>query len=150
MIERDLNDLWRLRDLVLGIRRQWLQWREGAVIDPSSTVSTSATLVGAGKGSIFIGAKTLVALKSLIIAQASDGSALPVKIGSRCFIGAGAVITPGVTIGDEVIVGAGSVVFDDIPDRCAVSGNPARIVKRNIEVGSYGRLRSALENYRTR
>lgn len=51
-----------------------------------------------------------------------------VKIGDRVFIGAGAIILPGVTIGSNVVVGAGSVVTRDIPDGQVVAGNPARFV----------------------
>ncbi|CAH0497937.1 DapH/DapD/GlmU-related protein [Novosphingobium sp. CECT 9465] len=144
----DLNDFWTVRAVVLNLRQNWLQWRHGAIIDRTSTVSTSATLVGGGKGDIRIGAETLVALKCLIIARDTFGTAKRITIGRRCFIGGGSIIMPGVTIGNEVIVGAGSVVFDDVPDRCAVAGNPARIVKRDIEVGRYGRLSYATLNMR--
>lgn len=51
-----------------------------------------------------------------------------VKIGSRVFIGAGAIVLPNVTIGDDVIIGAGSVVTKDIPNDSLVVGNPARVV----------------------
>ena len=51
-----------------------------------------------------------------------------VKIGNRVFVGAGAVILPGVTIGDDVVVGAGSVVTRDVPNGHVVAGNPARIL----------------------
>jgi maltose O-acetyltransferase len=51
-----------------------------------------------------------------------------VKIGNRVFIGASSIILPGVTIGDDVIVGAGSVVTRDIPDRVVSAGNPARVI----------------------
>ena len=57
-------------------------------------------------------------------------------------------IMPGVTIGDEVIVGAGAFVFEDVPSRCIVGGNPARILKTDIEVGKMGRLKGADENTR--
>ena len=43
---------------------------------------------------------------------------------------------PGVTIGDGVTVGAGSVVTQNVPNRCVVAGNPARIVKRIKEDGT--------------
>jgi UDP-2-acetamido-3-amino-2,3-dideoxy-glucuronate N-acetyltransferase len=43
-------------------------------------------------------------------------------------IGGGVVLCPGVTIGENALVGAGSVVTRDIPDRCIAMGNPARIV----------------------
>jgi maltose O-acetyltransferase len=52
----------------------------------------------------------------------------PVSIGSRVYVGARAVILPGVTIGDDAIVGAGSVVTRDVPPRTVVAGNPARVV----------------------
>ena len=50
-----------------------------------------------------------------------------VKIGSRTFIGARALIMPGVTIGDDCIIGAGSVVTHDIPNNSVACGNPARV-----------------------
>lgn len=49
-----------------------------------------------------------------------------VKIGNRVFVGANAIILPGITIGNDVIVGAGSVVTRDIPDGVVVAGNPAK------------------------
>jgi maltose O-acetyltransferase len=54
----------------------------------------------------------------------------PVSIGSNVWIGGGAIILPGVTIGDDAIVGAGSVVTRDVPPAATVVGNPARI--RNL------------------
>jgi maltose O-acetyltransferase len=47
------------------------------------------------------------------------------RIGNRVFIGAGSIILPGVTIGDDVIVAAGSVVHKDVEDNAVVAGNPA-------------------------
>jgi len=52
----------------------------------------------------------------------------PVKIGRGCFIGARSIILKGVTLGDRVIIGAGSVVTKDIPAYSIAAGNPARIV----------------------
>jgi maltose O-acetyltransferase len=54
----------------------------------------------------------------------------PVRIGSAVWIGGGAIILPGVTVGDEAIIGAGSVVTRDVPPGATVVGNPARIVPR--------------------
>ncbi len=51
----------------------------------------------------------------------------PVTIGNRVFIGANAVINKGVSIGDESIVAAGSVVTKDVPPRTVVAGVPARV-----------------------
>lgn len=54
----------------------------------------------------------------------------PVDIGRNVWIGAGALILPGVTVGDEALIGAGSVVTRDVPAGAAVAGNPARIMRR--------------------
>jgi maltose O-acetyltransferase len=54
----------------------------------------------------------------------------PVRIGNAVWIGGGAIILPGVTVGDEAIIGAGSVVTRDVAPGATVVGNPARIVRR--------------------
>jgi maltose O-acetyltransferase len=51
----------------------------------------------------------------------------PIHIGRNVWIGGGAIILPGVTIGDDAIVGAGSVVTRDVPPGATVIGNPARV-----------------------
>jgi len=55
--------------------------------------------------------------------------AAPIKIGHTCWIGGRSVICPGVTIGDNVVVGAGSVVTKDVPSNVVVAGNPAKIIR---------------------
>ena len=52
----------------------------------------------------------------------------PVEIGARCWIGMNALVMKGVTIGDEAIVAAGSVITRDVPARAIVAGNPARVL----------------------
>ena len=64
-------------------------------------------------------------------------------IGKNCFIAVGAIILPGVKIGDEVIVGAGAVVTKDVPSNNVVAGNPARIIRENIKMNDF----AALENW---
>lgn len=54
---------------------------------------------------------------------------MPVRIGKNCWIGAGAILVPGVTIGDNVVVGAGSIVTKDLPDNVVAVGNPCRILR---------------------
>ncbi len=54
---------------------------------------------------------------------------IPVRIGRNCWIGAGAVILPGVTIGDNTVIGAGSIVTKDIPDNVVAVGNPCRVMR---------------------
>lgn len=59
----------------------------------------------------------------------------PVTIGNNVWIGGQAVICPGVTIGDNSVIGAGSIVVKDVPANVVVAGNPARII-RHFEVKS--------------
>ena len=61
---------------------------------------------------------------------------MPVRIGKNCWLGAGVIVMPGVTIGDNTVIGAGSVVTKDIPDGVVAAGNPCRVLR---QVGSHDR-----------
>lgn len=54
---------------------------------------------------------------------------VPVCIGRNCWIGAGALLMPGVTVGDNTVVGAGSVVTHDLPSNVLAVGNPCRVLR---------------------
>jgi galactoside O-acetyltransferase len=54
----------------------------------------------------------------------------PVRIGKNCWIGAGVIVVPGVTIGDHTVIGAGSVVTKDIPADVVAVGNPCRVLRK--------------------
>jgi acetyltransferase-like isoleucine patch superfamily enzyme len=56
----------------------------------------------------------------------------PVRIGDGSWIGARAIILPGVTIGRRCLVAAGAVVSKDVPDDTLVAGNPARVVRELV------------------
>ncbi len=60
----------------------------------------------------------------------------PVHIGKNCWIGAGVLIMPGITIGDNVVVGAGSVVTKSLPSDVVAVGNPCRVLR---EVNAHDR-----------
>ena len=53
----------------------------------------------------------------------------PITIGSDVWVGGGAIICPGVSIGDRTVIGAGSVVTRDIPGDVVAAGNPARVIR---------------------
>ena len=55
------------------------------------------------------------------------------KIGNKVWIASGAMILPGITIGDGAIVAAGAVVTKDVPSRCMVAGVPAKVIKENVD-----------------
>ena len=60
----------------------------------------------------------------------------PIHIGKNCWIGAGAIILPGVSIGDNTVIGAGSIVTKDIPANVVAVGNPCRVLR---PIGDYDR-----------
>lgn len=61
---------------------------------------------------------------------------MPVHIGKNCWLGAGVIVLPGVSIGNNVVVGAGSVVTKDLPDNVVAVGNPCRVLR---EIGDHDR-----------
>lgn len=133
----------------------------GVLIEDFSTINN-------GVGGVQIGEKTIVGISNVIIGPVEIGnhvmlaqnvvvSALnhgyedisippseqkvqvrPVVISDNVWVGANAVITPGVTIGKHVVIGAGSVVTHDIPDYSVAVGIPARVVKKyNFDLKSW-------------
>lgn len=60
----------------------------------------------------------------------------PVHIGRNCWIGAGAILLPGVTVGDNAVIGAGSIVTRDVPANVLAVGNPCRVLR---EIGEHDR-----------
>lgn len=62
---------------------------------------------------------------------------LPIRIGRNCWLGAGVIVMPGVTIGDNVVIGAGSIVTKDIPSNVVAVGNPCRVLR---EVGEHDKI----------
>ena len=90
-------------------------------------------------GEIFVGDYTMLA-PNVILATAGHPilPALrekafqynaPVHIGKNCWIGAGAIVLPGVSVGDNSVIGAGSVVTKDIPANVIAVGNPCRVIR---------------------
>jgi maltose O-acetyltransferase len=61
--------------------------------------------------------------------------ALPVTIRDGVWIGGGAIICPGVTIGENTVVGAGSVVTRDLPPDVLAAGNPCRVIRSIVPEG---------------
>ena len=53
----------------------------------------------------------------------------PIRIGKNCWLGTGVIVLPGITIGDNVVIGAGSVVTKDLPSNVVAVGNPCKIIK---------------------
>ena len=58
---------------------------------------------------------------------------MPVMIGNHVWIGVGAIVLKGVTIGDGAVIAAGAVVTHDVPPGCMAAGNPARVIREDID-----------------
>jgi len=88
-------------------------------------------------GGIEIGDKTMIGQNVTIVTLNHDinpetrinATPKSVKIGKNVWIGADCTILPGVTIGDNSVIGAGSVVTKNVPDNVVVAGNPVKILK---------------------
>ena len=77
------------------------------------------------------GVHVYAATHPLAAAERSTGAEYgkPVTVGENVWIGGRAVLTPGVSIGDDAVVGAGAVVTEDVPPGVVVQGNPASVVR---------------------
>ncbi len=110
-----------------------MQLGEGAVI------SFSAKLDKTNPRGIHIGKYSVLSFRSAVLSHDSvNDRHYDTYIGDNCFIGAHAIVLPGVRIGDQCIVSAASVVMRDIPSGCLVTGNPARVVETNVKTTHYG------------
>lgn len=95
---------------------------------------------------IHIDSGTLVAFDAIVFAHdLSRAYASDTYIGKNCFIGAQAIIMPGVRVGDHCIVGSGAVVTKDVPSGSIVAGNPARVLRSGITTLKWGILQEAHE-----
>ena len=126
----------------LPLRANW----GGHHVHMGDLVYANSNLTLVDDGHIYIGSKvmfgpnvTVATANHPIDAELRDRGLQynkDVHIGNNVWIGAGAVIVPGVTIGDDAIIGAGSIVTKDIPANVVAVGNPCRVLR---EVGEHDR-----------
>lgn len=140
--------LSKSRYVLYNLHVRFLAWKfrtlYGMDIGEGTIISRKADLDKAvnPKG-IHIGKYTLITGHVDIIAHdVCRNMKADVRIGDNCFIGNGAILLPGITIGNEVIIGAGSVVTKDVPSNTIVAGNPARIIQGGVFLDHYGKIKS--------
>lgn len=119
----------------------YVECPEKLIIEDEASLGCDVSIMGIG--GVLIGKGTMIAKGAKIITTTHDSNAplmrvtsihKPVSIGKEVWIGAGAIILPGIKIGDHAIVGAGAVVTNDVEEYQVVAGVPARVVRyRNVE-----------------
>jgi galactoside O-acetyltransferase len=97
-------------------------------------------LVIVDDGDVYIGNNVMVAPNVTItptghpvdpdLRRPGNQFSIPIRIGNDVWIGANTVILPGVTIGNNSVIGAGSVVTHDIPENVVAVGNPCRVLRK--------------------
>jgi acetyltransferase-like isoleucine patch superfamily enzyme len=142
--KRGLDRLGGLRYALVSLRVWLFRKLFGMDIHPSCQISLSAKLDLTYPAGVHVGENTYLAFESRILCHdRTRGLHLHTRIGKNCFIGGRSLILPGVEIGDGCVVGAGAVVTKSMPEACVIAGNPARILRRNVVVGPYGRFSDA-------
>jgi maltose O-acetyltransferase len=146
--------LQRRRDVMRRIRGQptdaWMV-RRGLMLGSGVYINETATVDPDFLWLISIDDDAVIANHAHLIAH--DASTrhftgytriAPVRIGKRVYVGAGAIILPGVTVGDDAVVGAGAVVRRNVEAGVIVVGNPAQVVGTADEFAAKHRARQAV------
>ena len=113
--------------------------RMGMTIGENCKISRHAKLDRTFPQGIFIGDNTAISFDAAILTHDFvNGRHVETHIGANCFIGARSVVMPGVRIGDHSIIGVGTIVYADVLANSVVSGNPGRVVEKDIVTGKWG------------
>lgn len=117
-----------------------VEYRERVHIGSGCFVNADFEVIGAG--AVWIGDKVLIGpharfytpnhpVDPELRAQGWE-IGLPIRVGNRAWLGGSVTVCPGVSIGDDAVVGAGSVVTKDVPAGAIVAGNPARVIGSSV------------------
>jgi acetyltransferase-like isoleucine patch superfamily enzyme len=136
-----------LRLIVIFIRHLIYTKLYGMDISSTARISVGARLDKTFAKGIHIGDDSYVASGAIIFSHDfSRDIHTHTYVGKKCFIGANAIVMPGVLIGDQVIVGSGAIVTKNVPSNSVVAGNPAVIIKKEIKTKRFGQIVKENEN----
>ena len=113
--------------------RVWLHRMRGVELGRDVFIGTDVIIETAYPKLVSMGDRASLSVRTIVMAHnrgdaVSSDQQPTVRIGSDVYVGAGAIILPGVTLGEGAVVAAGSVVSRPVPPRTVVRGNPARPV----------------------
>lgn len=132
-----------IRNFLIWVRSLYLRKLFGINLHKTAKISLFAKLDLTNPKGIEIGKYSYIASGTCILSHDFSRSKYSnTIIGDYCFVGYGAIILPGVCIGNNSIVAAGAVVTKNIQPNCIVAGNPAVMIKDNIKTLKYGKLDS--------
>ena len=129
-----------LHQNLIGFVRLYYNRFWGTSIGTGSRISLSAKIDKTNPAGVIIGKHSALAFDAAILTHDFiNGRMLETRIGDYCFIGARAIIMPGVEIGNHCIVASGAVVMKNVPSHSVVMGNPGRVIEGGILTGQLGR-----------
>lgn len=139
-----INRLAGLRGLVIAAIRFYYTRFWGMDLHPTVQFSLSTKFDKTWPQGIHVGAHSYLAFDVRMLSHdRTTGLFVDTRVGKNCFIGGCSILLPGIEIGDNCVIGAGSVVTRSIPPRSLAAGNPARVLRSDIEVVEYGRFANA-------
>ena len=138
MEKRKLTTKQKLSRIVRDFHTHVLRWK-GCDIGKHSSVARDAHIDFANPKGVHIGEYSRVSVRATVNAHDyfRGGGDVDTYIGNHTVVAGQAFICPGVKIGDHCFVAACAVVTKDVPDHCLVAGNPAKIIKKGIEINDY-------------
>jgi acetyltransferase-like isoleucine patch superfamily enzyme len=129
------------RNLAVSLHAWFYRRVLGMDIGKEVRISLRARLDFTNPRGVHIGDGSYLAFDSVLFTHdMSRALNTDTYIGANCFIGARTIIMPGVRVGDQCIIGAGSVVTKDVPSGSIVAGNPAKILRSGVKTTRYGIL----------
>lgn len=122
--------------ILVDLYPRYLRWRYGMDIGKNCRISWKAHLdKSVNPKGIHIGDNTWVLSGAMILAHDHCRSLkADTYIGKNCVIGVRSIIMPGLSVGNQVVIGGGQRGYKNIHSNCIAAGNPAKILKENVNV----------------